>query len=174
MSLSTRENQVQAREGMLIARETAVTEREARLLERESRIVVKEKWAAELHEREKLIHERERIIHDREQRLERLQLQRDDKMDIETFNAKHGNQSHWHRLTFSIRTISSITPSTTISGGSARRIGGSTKSSARCCRSAIGARWACICAAIFWAMRRSRRRRSSWSPAHATPLNITL
>src|SRR5271154_5629651 len=93
MSLSTRENQVQAREGMLIAREAAVTEREARLLERESRIVVKEKWAAELHEREKLIHERERIIHDREQRLERLQRQQDDKMDIETFNAKHGNQS---------------------------------------------------------------------------------
>jgi hypothetical protein len=116
MSLSTRENQVQARESMLIARETAVTEREARLLERENRIVTKEKWAAELHEREKLIHERERIIHDREQRLERLQLQRDDKMDIETFNAKHGNQSHWHRLTFSIRTISSITPSTTSPG----------------------------------------------------------
>lgn len=99
MSLSTRETQVQARESMLVARETAVTEREARLLEKENRIAGKEKWAAELHEREKLIHERERIVHEREQRMERLLREQDDKMDIETFNAKHGTIPHRQKLT---------------------------------------------------------------------------
>jgi len=116
MSLSTRENQVQARESMLVARETAVTEREARLLERENRIASKEKWAAELHEREKLIHERERIIHEREQRLERLLREQDDKMDIETFNAKQGIVTIRKRLTHSIRLFPPIPPSTTSPG----------------------------------------------------------
>lgn len=83
MSLSTRENTLQARESQLLQREAALAEREARLLERENRILAKEKWAAELHEREQLIHERERIIHEREQRLERLLRENEDKMDFE-------------------------------------------------------------------------------------------
>ena len=42
---------------------------------------------------------------------------------------------------------SSSTRSTTNSGASARRTGGSTRSRCRCSRSATGARWACTCAA---------------------------
>ena len=48
----------------------------------------------------------------------------------------------------------SIIRSTTIFGACARRIGGSTQRSARCCRSAIGARWDCTCAATSSATRR--------------------
>jgi uncharacterized protein (DUF3084 family) len=90
MSLSTRENTVQARESMLLARETAVAEREARVLERENRLASREKWASELHEREKLIHERERMVHEREERLQRDVRDREDKMDIETHKEKQG------------------------------------------------------------------------------------
>jgi putative CocE/NonD family hydrolase len=38
--------------------------------------------------------------------------------------------------------------------GDARPIGGSEISGCRCSRSATGARWACTCAATFWATRR--------------------
>ena len=91
MSLSTRENNVQARETMLLTREATIAEREARILERENRLIAKEKWAADLHEREKLIHEREKIVHDREQRLERLVREQEDTMDVDSFKDKQGN-----------------------------------------------------------------------------------
>jgi uncharacterized protein (DUF3084 family) len=84
MSLSTRENTLQARESQILQREANLAEREARISEREGRILAKEKWAAELLEREKLIHERERIVHEREQRLERIVRDLQDQMDIET------------------------------------------------------------------------------------------
>jgi uncharacterized protein (DUF3084 family) len=90
MSLSTRENTIQARETMLLARETAIAEREARVMERENRLTSREKWASELHEREKLIHERERMVHEREERLARERTDREDKMDIEMYRDKQG------------------------------------------------------------------------------------
>jgi hypothetical protein len=93
MSLSTRENTIQARETLLLARETAIAEREARVQERENRLASREKWASELHEREKLIHERERMVHEREERISRETRDREEKMDIEMYKDKQGISS---------------------------------------------------------------------------------
>ena len=82
MTLSTRESSVQVREGMLAAREAAVGERETRVAEREALVKEREKWVGEVVERERMLVERAKVAAEREEQLERMGVvQREERLE---------------------------------------------------------------------------------------------